>query len=234
MSIESNLKRVKGNIGNALAKTSFNHEVKLVAVTKKIEISKILAAYNEGQRIFGENYVQEALQKMQLIDREDIEWHFIGALQSNKAKYCAGKFSMIQTVDREKLAVELSRQALRNDIRDFPVLIEANLASERTKAGIGLENISEFITKISSYEGIKVKGLMAIPPYFSDPEDSRPYFRKFREIFEIIKKKNIPNIDMKELSIGMSNDYTIAVEEGATIVRVGTAIFGPRNQNNHF
>ena len=227
--IKDNLKRVNESIEKAIIKASRKDKVQLIAVSKKMEVEKIEVAIEAGHRTFGENYVQEAVSKIESLKRhENLEWHFIGALQSNKAKFCIDSFRLVQTVDRESVANALSKEALKRNVKDFPVLLEINLGNEKTKSGMSVEIIKEFIEKLATLEGIKIKGLMAIPPYFDEPEDSRPYFAKLKELFEQIKSKKIPNVEMVELSMGMSNDYHIAVEEGATIVRVGTAIFGQR------
>jgi len=228
-SVSDNLKYVNEKIENARQRSKRDTKVNLLAVTKRISNNKILDAIKAGHKLFGENYIQEALKKITEFSSHSIEWHFIGGLQSNKAKYCFDNFSMIQTVDRESIANALNKEAQKRDISGLPVLIEVNLAGEASKSGISADKLIDFINKVSSFEGIKIKGLMSIPPYFEKAEDSRPYFIRLRQLRDKIREKNIAGIEMDELSMGMSNDYEVAIEEGATIVRVGTAIFGPRD-----
>jgi pyridoxal phosphate enzyme (YggS family) len=174
----------------------------------------------------GENYVQEAQKKIEVLGHE-VTWHFIGHLQTNKAKVAAGLFDFIHSVDSLNLAQELGRRAkLRGKV--LPVLLEINLAGEVSKFGAQEKEILLLAEKLSEMEGIEVKGLMTMPPFFEDPEASRPYFVELRKLGERLAKEKIPRISMEELSMGMSNDFEVAVEEGATLVRVGTAIFGPR------
>lgn len=229
-SISENIRSVRRNIDKALKASGREHRVILIAVSKKMPGKKVREAFRAGQVEFGENYVQEALGKIEeLDDLEGIKWHFIGSLQSNKVKHCLKSFATIQTVDREKIAIAISKEAVKNGIYSYPVLVEVNIAGEKSKSGIPPEAVPNFIKKISKLEGIRVKGLMTMPPYFEDPEGSRPYFIKLRELRDKISSMCVDNVEMNELSMGMSNDYALAVQEGATIVRVGTAIFGPRS-----
>jgi pyridoxal phosphate enzyme (YggS family) len=198
-------------------------EIKLVAVSKTVEAARIKEAIEAGVSILGENYVQEAKRKIEEIGRS-VAWHFIGHLQSNKAKYVVYLFDMIHSLDNIPLAEELSRRAEQAD-RMIKVLIEINLSGEATKFGTDEGEILNLARRILQLSHLSLEGLMTMPPYFDSPEMSRPYYVKLRELKERLVREGIP---MKELSMGMSNDFEIAIEEGATYVRVGTAIFGPR------
>ena len=198
-------------------------EIKLVAVSKTVEPARIKEAIEAGVSILGENYVQEAKKKIEEIGRP-VSWHFIGHLQSNKAKYAVQLFDMIHSLDSIPLAEELNRRAEQAD-RMFKVMIEINLSGEATKFGTDEEKILNLAKRILQLNHLSLEGLMTMPPYFDSPEMGRPYYIKLRELKEKMVREGIP---MKELSMGMSNDFEIAIEEGATYVRVGTAIFGPR------
>ena len=225
--IAENYRKVLERIRSAALRAGRDPEsIKLVVVTKTWPVEKIKETIEAGARIIGENYVQEALPKIEAIG-DKAEWHFIGHLQSNKAKFVVNRFRMIESVDSISLVKELSKLA-EKDNTQVDVLVEVNLEGEETKSGVMPEKLSELLREISCYERIKVKGLMTIPPLFSTPEDSRPYFRRLSGLREDILNLNIPNISLDHLSMGMSNDFEVAIEEGATIVRVGTAIFGER------
>jgi len=198
-------------------------EVKLVAVSKTVETARIREAIEAGVSILGENYVQEAQKKIEEIGRP-VSWHFIGHLQSNKAKYAVRLFDMIHSLDSIPLAEELNRRAEQAD-QMIKVMIELNLSGEATKFGIDEGKILNLAKRILQLNHLTLEGLMTMPPYFDSPEMGRPYYIKLRELKEKMVREGIP---MKELSMGMSNDFEIAIEEGATYVRVGTAIFGPR------
>ena len=225
--IAENLARVRERIDAAARRSGRDPEsVRLVAVSKTVDAERVRQAIEAGAKIFGENYVQEAQKKIEVLGHE-VAWHFIGHLQTNKAKVAAGLFDFIHSVDSQNLAQELGRRAkLRGKV--LPVLLEMNLAGEVTKFGAQEKEILLLAEKLSEMEGIEVKGLMTMPPFFEDPEASRPYFVELRKLGERLAKEKIPRISMEELSMGMSNDFEVAVEEGATLVRVGTAIFGPR------
>lgn len=225
--IKENLERVYERIEKAARRAGRSPDsVKLVAVTKTFGAEAVLAAYEAGQRLFGENYVQEAQRKIEAVNKPDIIWHMIGHLQTNKAKYAVKLFDMIESVDSKKLADELSKRA-SNAGKVQKVLIEVNLAGEATKSGCKESEVFELAEYIGSLPNLKLLGLMTIPP-FLPPEEVRPYFRRLRELAEAIDKKGYKGVEMKELSMGMSSDFEVAIEEGATIVRVGTAIFGQR------
>jgi len=227
LDIAENLARVRERMEAAARLSGRDPEsVRLVAVSKTVDAERVRQAIEAGAKILGENYVQEAQKKMDVLGHE-IAWHFIGHLQTNKAKVAAGLFDFIHSVDSLNLARELGRRAkLREKV--LPVLLEVNLAGEVTKFGAQEKEIFLLAEKLSGMEGIEVKGLMTMPPFFEDPEASRPYFVELRKLGERLAREKIPRISMEELSMGMSNDFEVAVEEGATLVRVGTAIFGPR------
>jgi len=203
--------------------------VKLLAVTKTVEPKRIIEAVNAGQKLFGENYVQEAKEKIEEIKKAgfDLDWHFIGHLQTNKVKHVIGLFSCIETLDSVKLAKEINKHAKKQDIC-MPCLIQVNISGEETKFGISPDKLEEFLDNIAKFKNIEITGLMTLPPFSLNPEEVRPYFIKLRELRDKFYKKHPVASSMKELSMGMTNDFEIAIEEGATIVRIGTAIFGPR------
>jgi pyridoxal phosphate enzyme (YggS family) len=222
--IKENLLRVMERIEKAAQRSKRDpSEIKLVAVSKTVEAARIKEAIEAGVSILGENYVQEAKRKIEEIGRS-VAWHFIGHLQLNKAKYVIHLFDMIHSLDNIPLAEELSRRAEQAD-RMIKVLIEINLSGEATKFGTDEGEILNLARRILQLSHLSLEGLMTMPPYFDSPEMSRPYYVKLRELKERLVREGIP---MKELSMGMSNDFEIAIEEGATYVRVGTAIFGPR------
>ena len=184
-------------------------------------------AIDAGVDIFGENYVQEAIKKIEALTDLPIHWHFIGHLQSKKAKYAVRYFDLIHTVDSLKLAVALDQQAKKiHKVQD--ILVQVNVAMEPTKSGVKVEDVFSLVKDISSLENLSVKGLMTMPPYFDSPEKSRPFFKALAELKQAIGEQSIPNIIMKELSMGMTDDFETAIDEGATLVRIGTAIFGER------
>jgi len=200
--------------------------VRLIAVSKKKPAVDIEAAANAGQRLFGESYVQECVTKIDEVTT-DVEWHFIGALQTNKVKYLRGKVAMIHSVDRLSLAKEIDRQWGKDDAC-VDILLQVNLGEEESKGGTTAEALTDLARKVAPLPHIRIKGLMALPPWGADPEEVRPYFRQLRERAKAIDALGLPNVTMQELSMGMSHDFEVAVEEGSTMVRVGTAIFGAR------
>lgn len=222
--IRENLLHVMERIKKAAQRVGRDpEEVQLVAVSKTVEVNRIREAIDAGVTILGENYVQEAKKKIEEIGRQ-VEWHFIGHLQTNKAKYAVRLFDMIHSVDTLTLAEELNRRAEKEG-QIIKVMMEVNLSGEATKFGTEEEKALELAKKICGLRNLSLVGLMTMPPYFESPEMSRPYFIKLRQLKEKLEKEGIP---LKELSMGMSNDFEIAIEEGATYIRVGTAIFGPR------
>lgn len=201
--------------------------VELVAAAKTRQPEEILEAVEAGVKIIGENYVQEAERAYEAVGNK-AKWHFIGHLQKNKAKKAAKIFDMIETVDSIEIANELDKRCAQIG-KVMPVLIEINSGREPQKAGVLPEEAEQLIREISALQNIKVMGLMTMGPRFGNPEDSRPYFVETRKIFEKIRKLDLPNVEMKYLSMGMTNSYRIALEEGANMVRIGTKIFGERN-----
>ncbi len=223
-----NVKKVEEKICAACQRAGRDRkDVTLIAVSKTKPVSDIEEVLKTGIRDFGENKVQELAQKYEVLTK-DIRWHMIGHLQTNKVKYLPGKVCMIHSVDSEKLAVQIDKEAAKAGLT-IPVLIEVNVAQEESKFGTACEDTIDLIRRISLLEHIRIKGLMTIAPYTDDPEENRPYFRKLRELAVDIDSKNIDNVDMTELSMGMTGDYEVAIEEGATFVRVGTGIFGERD-----
>lgn len=202
-------------------------EVTLIAVSKTYPVSAIEEAIAEGCVDFGENHVQELVAKIEAID-QPVRWHLIGHLQTNKVKYIIGKTALIHSVDSVKLAEEIEKQSAKKDIVTH-ILLEVNVAEEASKYGFKVEEVMEVVEKISKMSHIQVDGLMTVAPYVENPESNRPIFRKLFELSVDIQKQKFDNISTSILSMGMSNDYKIAIEEGATMVRVGTAIFGNRD-----
>ena len=200
--------------------------VKLVGAAKTRTPEEILEAIEAGLEIIGENYVQEAERAYEVIG-DKAKWHMIGHLQSNKAKKAARIFDMVETVDSVKLASALEK-ACQKLGKQMEVLIEVNSGEEPQKAGVLPDDVIPLVKEISRFENIKVMGLMTMGPFTGDPEEARPYFQKTREIFENLKEMNLPGVEMKDLSMGMSNSYKVALQEGANMVRIGTKIFGER------
>lgn len=201
-------------------------DILLIAVSKGVEPSKIEEAYKAGIRDFGENYLVEARAKMDILPR-DIRWHFIGHLQKNKARSAALLFETIQSVDDLALAGKLSATALPNG-KKICVFLEVNVGCEETKHGIHPDGLLDFVKRLQDCSGLEPAGLMAIPPWGSNPEDSRPYFRKLKNLLDLIKKQGFPFWKGSLLSMGMTDDFEVAIQEGADIVRIGRGIFGPR------
>ena len=226
--IESNLKEVEQNIIAACLKSGRRREeITLVAVSKTKPVSLLLEAYNTGIRDFGENKVQEMCDKYEAMAK-DIDWHMIGHLQTNKVKYLIGKTKLIHSVDSYKLACEIEKQASKNNcIMD--ILIEVNIAEEETKFGLFEEDVIHLVKQVAELPHVRIKGLMTVAPYVVDPEENRPFFRKIKQLSVDINNQNIDNVSMNILSMGMTGDYMVAIEEGATMIRVGTGIFGERN-----
>lgn len=226
--IGKNIERVRGKIADAAGKSGRSlSDVRLMAVTKTVDDERIMEAIEVGVDIIGENYVQEAKRKIEKMGK-NVEWHLIGRLQTNKAKYAVRLFDMIHSVDRLGVAVELDKRAkLAGNL--MKILVEVNLSGEESKSGASREGVIDLIRDVSLLENLSIKGLMTMPPWFDEPEDARPYFAALRELRDRVAEKNINGVHMDELSMGMTGDYAVAVEEGATIVRVGRAIFGERD-----
>ena len=226
--IRENLFDVEKKILEACKKAGrARDEVTLVAVTKTQGESTILEAYKAGIREFGENRVQELTRKIDLLP-DDILWHMIGHLQTNKVKYIVGKTTLIHSVDSMRLAEEIEKECKKRNF-SVDVLIEVNVAEEESKFGLKVCEVAPFIEKLSNFRHIKIKGLMTMPPFVDDSELNRDFFVTLRQLAIDIERQKIDNVSMGVLSMGMTNDYQVAIEEGATIIRVGTGIFGARN-----
>lgn len=226
--IRENLVSVQKNIEESCERAGRNAEdVRLIAVSKTKPVGALKEAYEAGCRDFGENKVQELTEKYEELPK-DIRWHMIGHLQRNKVKHLVGRVYMIHSVDSVKLAEEISREAVKKNVT-VPILVEVNVAGEESKFGTSVREAEMLVREIAALSGISVRGLMTIAPYVEKAEDNRQYFVNLRQLSVDIKKKNIDNVCMDVLSMGMTGDYTVAVEEGATYVRVGTGIFGERD-----
>lgn len=226
--LKENLANVEKNVEQACKNAGRSRdEVTLIAVSKTKPVEMLQEIYDENIRDFGENKVQELCSKMEQLP-SDIRWHMIGHLQRNKVKYIVGKVELIHSVDTYRLAEEINIQAKKQNVI-VPILVEVNIAHEESKFGISAEDAILLVEEISKLENIRIKGLMTIAPYVENPEDNRLYFRKIKQLSVDITNKNIDNVFMEILSMGMTGDYMVAIEEGATMVRVGTGIFGERN-----
>ena len=226
--LKENLANVEKNIEQACKNAGRSRdEVTLIAVSKTKPVEMLQEIYDENIRDFGENKVQELCSKMEQLP-SDIRWHMIGHLQRNKVKYIVGKVELIHSVDTYRLAEEINIQAKKQNVI-VPILVEVNIAHEESKFGISAEDAILLVEEISKLENIRIKGLMTIAPYVENQEDNRLYFRKIKQLSVDITNKNIDNVFMEILSMGMTGDYMVAIEEGATMVRVGTGIFGERN-----
>ena len=228
--LKENLINVENNIMKACEKAGRNRsEVALIAVSKTKPVEMLQEVYDQGIRYFGENKVQEMCDKMEVMPK-DINWNMIGHLQTNKVKYIVGKTSLIHSVDSLKLAEEIQKQAIKNNVV-VDILVEVNIANEETKFGISKEDAIQMVKDIAKLDHIRIKGLMTIAPFVENPEDNRLYFREIKQLSVDINNQNIDNVCMDILSMGMTGDYMVAIEEGSTMVRVGTGIFGERNYN---
>ena len=226
--LTNNYEVVMNNIERACKKAGRTPEdVTLIAVSKTKPVTMLQEIYDHGCRDFGENKVQELLDKYEVLPK-DIKWHMIGHLQRNKVKYIVDKVSLIHSVDSLRLAEEISKEALKKNV-EVNILVEVNVANEETKFGTTSQEAIELVDAISKLPGIHIKGLMTIAPYVEDSEQNRQYFAQLKQLSVDIITKNIDNVSMDILSMGMSGDYEVAVEEGATYVRVGTGIFGERD-----
>ncbi|NPA54549.1 MAG: YggS family pyridoxal phosphate-dependent enzyme [Aquificae bacterium] len=228
MNIRENIEKIKNIIKKAAEKSGRNpDEIIILAASKTQPVEKIIQAYEAGIRYFGENRVQEGMKKIDQLKEKlpEAHWHLIGGLQTNKAKYAVRYFELIHSLDRKELADELDKRAGKLGKKQ-DVLIEVNIGEEETKYGVKPENLKELFEYSIRKENLNILGLMCIPPYFEDKEKSRPYFRQLREMKEDLEKTF--SVSLPHLSMGMSHDFDVAIEEGATIVRIGTAIFGER------
>ena len=232
--ILENLNHVEENIRIACEKCNRNREeVTLIAVSKTKPIDMITTAHLAGICNFGENKVQEMCDKYEhftSLNQSSINWHMIGHLQTNKVKYLIGKTALIHSVDSYKLACEIEKQAAKADCI-VDILIEVNIAEEESKFGLSENEVIHLVKQVSELPHVRIKGLMTVAPYVVDSEENRPFFRKIKQLSVDIDNQNIDNVSVNILSMGMSGDYMVAIEEGATMVRVGTGIFGERNYN---
>lgn len=223
--IKSNLEQIRERLTRAASKRGVSPgEITLVAVTKTVPVDVIGVAHALGINDFGENRVQEALTKIEFLP-PDIRWHFIGHLQTNKVRIVLPVFDLIHSLDSIKLAGVIEKEGKKNN-KKVNVLLQVNIGAEESKYGFKQEEVSDALGELADYRNLKVLGLMAVAPFLPDPEEVRPYFRQLYRIFKNVK---IPGIEMKYLSMGMSNDFEVAVEEGANVVRLGSALFGERS-----
>jgi pyridoxal phosphate enzyme (YggS family) len=225
--IAANLATIRQRIANACTRVQRDPAtVRLVAVSKVKPAADVEAAFSAGQEVFGESYAQEFKEKAEQVT-QPVEWHFIGGLQSNKVKYLRGNVRLIHSVDRLSLAKEIDRQ-WGKDAAVADILLQLNLGAEESKSGATAANLEDLLRQVAVLPNLRVRGLMALPPACDDPEEVRPYFRQLRELADAMTALDISNVTMDELSMGMSHDFEVAIEEGATLVRVGSAIFGER------
>ena len=226
--IGENIARVRERIAAACRRAGRRPEdVRLIAISKTMPAERIREAYEAGLRDFGENRVQEAKAKRPALCDLAATWHLVGHLQTNKAKSARELFQWFHALDSYRLAERMEHSAVSGGER-LPVLLEVNLGGEETKAGVREAEVRALAEQVSRLPTLELRGLMVLPPFFDDPEQTRPFFRRLRELAMAIDSANLPNVSMRELSMGMSHDFEVAIEEGATMVRVGTAIFGPR------
>ncbi|CCK80604.1 YggS family pyridoxal phosphate-dependent enzyme [Desulfobacula toluolica] len=227
--IKDNIKKTNQQIADTAMSCGRQPDtIQLIAVSKRKPVESIMEAIKAGVTHLGENYIQEAIEKIDVIGKDNACWHFIGHLQSNKAKFAVNYFEYIHTVDTLKLANQINKQAKKiNKIQK--ILLQVNIGEEETKSGTGIEEAVELANQISALENVSLQGLMGMPPYFSDPEQARIYFKKMAAIKKEIMAHQFKNVAMNHLSMGMSNDFKVAIEEGSTMVRVGTSIFGKRD-----
>ncbi len=227
--MEDRLKRIHERIDQVASRCNRSVEsIRLIAVSKTIPTAVVREAIDCGVTDLGENYIQEARDKVNELATAPVNWHFIGHLQSNKAKYAVRLFDLIHSVDSLKLATELNKYAQKID-KIQAVLVQVNVAQEESKSGIFVEETIGLLKQLSRLDNISVKGLMTMPPYFNAPDKVRPFFAALRDLRDRIRTENITGIGMDELSMGMTGDFEAAIEEGATMVRIGTAIFGERH-----
>jgi hypothetical protein len=226
--LKTRLQSVKKRIEEAAKACGRNPEsVRLIAVSKTVGTIHVREAIEAGVTVLGENYVQEARSKISDLSAYPVAWHFVGHLQSNKAKYAVRLFNLIHSVDSIKLARELNKQAKKiNKIQD--ILIQVNIGAESAKSGALAQDTKKLLQDVSTLDNLALKGLMTMPPFFNNPEKVRPFFAALRELRDHLEQQRIANVTLNELSMGMTGDFEAAIEEGATLVRIGTAIFGAR------
>ena len=224
--IAENLVEVRERISRAIQKSGREPDsVRLITVSKQISVDRIEEARAAGAVVFGENKIQEAIPKIEQVGAEEISWHFIGHLQKNKIKFLDERFELIHSVDSFELAEKIAKH-YHSENRVQRILLQVNVSGEAAKFGMEPKELEKQMAEFFQLQGIQVEGLMTIPPFDSDPENSRRHFSRLRELREQYEKQN--GLPLNQLSMGMSNDFEVAIEEGATLVRVGTAIFGPR------
>jgi pyridoxal phosphate enzyme (YggS family) len=229
INVAANYQKVLTRMNEAVARCGRNpKEIKLLAAAKSQSVEAIRTAIAAGVTLIGENYVQEAADKKQLIS-DSIEWHMIGHLQRNKAKVAMELFDVIESLDSLALARELDKEGTKHG-KTIRALVEVNLGGEESKSGIAKDQLSPLLVELGKLSHLRVEGLMTVPPFRENLEAVRPYFRALRELRDSLVDLRLRNVDLKELSMGMTHDYTVAIEEGATIVRIGTALFGPRSK----
>ncbi|MEK6570255.1 MAG: YggS family pyridoxal phosphate-dependent enzyme [Bacteroidota bacterium] len=226
--IADNAQQVRERVRKACERSGRDPQgVRLIAVSKTFDVARVREVLEVGISDIGENFVQELRDKRAELNNPDIRWHFVGHLQSNKVKYIADFISLIHSTDHRSVAEEIDKRGARIG-RLIDVLVEVNTTGERTKFGVLPESTIEFVKSLAHLRNLRVRGLMTMGPFLPDPEDSRPAFRTLREFRDEVRNAGIENVEMTELSMGMTNDFEVAIEEGATMVRIGTAIFGPR------
>jgi hypothetical protein len=229
LGIKENLEQIRERIEKAAIKAGRDPQtVRLVVVSKTVGVERIQEAIQAGVTILGENYVQEARDKIARLG-DEVSWHFIGHLQTNKAKYAVDLFDMIHSLDRIDLAREINRVSEKKG-KTLPALVQVNISGEESKHGIDRDDLIQLISEIIQLKNIHLTGLMTMPPYFDDPEMARPYFQVLRRLQQEMNERFKVEISLQELSMGMSNDFEVAIEEGATLVRIGSAIFGERQR----
>jgi PLP dependent protein len=229
VNVTANYRQILGRIEEAAAKAVRDvSQIRLLAAAKSQSVEAIRTAIEAGVALIGENYVQEAQEKKRQLG-DLAEWHMIGHLQRNKAKAAVDVFEVIESVDSVALARELDKEARKRG-KVVRVFVEVKLGGEESKSGVAQENVASFLREAAQLSCLRIEGLMTVPPFRENPEDVRPYFRALYDLREKLNELHLPNVELRELSMGMTHDYTIAIEEGATIVRVGTALFGPRTR----
>ncbi|MDJ0666032.1 MAG: YggS family pyridoxal phosphate-dependent enzyme [Desulfobacterales bacterium] len=227
--MKTNIEHIRNRIKAAAESCGRRPEsIQLVAVSKTIPVERVKAAVVEGINIMGENYIQEARAKIEALADMPVSWHFIGHLQRNKAKFAVQLFDLIHSVDSIRLAREIDKQAGKI-AKNQAILIQVNTGKEATKTGIYEEDAMALVREAAQLENVRIKGLMTLPPYFNAPDKVRPYFQALRRLRDRIAEEAIPGVEMEALSMGMTGDFETAIEEGATMVRIGTAIFGERS-----
>jgi pyridoxal phosphate enzyme (YggS family) len=227
--VGANCQIIRARIHEAAVKSGRRAgDIKLLGAAKAQSVELVHAAIAAGVTLIGENYVQEAKDKRQRIS-QSVEWHMIGHLQRNKAKAAVEIFDVVESLDNLALARELDKAAGKIG-KTVRVFMEVNLGGEKSKSGIAKDEVAALLQEAAKLSHLRVEGLMTVPPFHENPEEVRPYFRQLRELYEKLNELHLPNIDLKELSMGMTHDYPVAIEEGATIVRIGTALFGPRSE----